>query len=388
MIEQQGVSHMFMREIINLSSVERDILVEVARAIVPFEKEIAVRWHDLYSASRTVHQTRGRTARSFRYAVRMLLTSLAAGDFDVYMKRIQKAGVAFARTKEKYENLIAFFHFYEEAVTPFLWEVFPGKIDVVLRTLEHLYHGIVALLSRAYFMELEKNRDRFLGTLVHDLQNPLSGMTGFAQIMMEKSVPKGKDAKMLRIIRDSGEKMSSLIDHALTYGRLNSGKAFLILSDVDIAEIAREAATVLIPEVEKRSLSISINKEQQKNWEFLPPVIARADRELLLRAVGNYLSNAVKHAKTRIEVTVEGREEDVLIEVRDDGPGIPSDKLLQVFENYYVVPGGKPGIGIGLASVRMIADMHKGKAWVESSRGKGSAFSFLLPGRRKSAERY
>jgi hypothetical protein len=121
MIEQQGVSNMFMREIRSLSSVERDFLVEVERAIVPFEKEIAVRWHDLYSAGRKVHQARERTARSFRYAVRMLLTSLAAGDFDDYMKRIQKSGVAFARAKEKkFENLIAYFHFYEEAVTPFL----------------------------------------------------------------------------------------------------------------------------------------------------------------------------------------------------------------------------------------------------------------------------
>jgi len=378
---------MFMREIISLSYVERDLLVEVAKAIVPFEKEVAVRWHDMYSASRRIHQARERTARSFRYGVRMLLTSLVAGDFDGYMNRIQKAGVSFARAKEKYENLITFFHFYEEAVRPSLQEVFPEKIDLVLRTLEHLYHGIVALLSRAYFMELEKDRERFLSTLVHDLRNPLNGMTGFAQIMMEKRVLNEKEAKMLRIIYDSGEKMSSLIDHAMTYGRLNSGKAFLILSDVDIAEIAREAATVLIPEVEKRSLSVSLNREHQKNWDFLSPVIAHVDRELLLRAVGNYLSNAVKHAKTRIEVTVEGKGEDVLIVVRDDGPGIPPDKLLQVFENYYVVPGGKPGIGIGLASVRMIADLHKGKAWVESTKGKGSVFSLLLPGRRRSTER-
>jgi signal transduction histidine kinase len=115
--------------------------------------------------------------------------------------------------------------------------------------------------------------------------------------------------------------------------------------------------------------------------------MARADRELLLRALGNYLSNAVKYAKTSIDVRVEKKGDDVLIVVRDDGPGIPADKLLRVFENYYVVPGGKSGVGIGLASVRMIADLHKGKAWVESAKGKGSVFSFLLPGRRRGAER-
>ena len=94
---------------------------------------------------------------------------------------------------------------------PSLQEVFREKTDLVLRTLEHLYHGIVALLSRAYFIELEKDRERFLSTLVHDLRNPLSGMTGFAEIMVEKRMPKEDEAKMLRIIRDSGEKMSSLI---------------------------------------------------------------------------------------------------------------------------------------------------------------------------------
>jgi signal transduction histidine kinase len=102
--------------------------------------------------------------------------------------------------------------------------------------------------------------------------------------------------------------------------------------------------------------------------------------------VGNYLSNAVKYAKTKIAVTVQKTAEDVLIVVRDDGPGIQPDKISQVFESYYMVSGGKPGIGIGLASVRMIADLHKGKAWVESSQEKGSEFSFLLPGRRSSMD--
>ena len=109
----------------------------------------------------------------------------------------------------------------------------------------------------------------------------------------------------------------------------------------------------------------------------------RADRELLLRAVGNYLSNAIKHTKTKISVVVRHEAEAILISVRDDGPGIPSDKLSLIFENYYVVPGGKAGTGIGLASVKMIADLCKGRAWAESVSGSGSTFYFTLPVKRK-----
>jgi signal transduction histidine kinase len=120
-----------------------------------------------------------------------------------------------------------------------------------------------------------------------------------------------------------------------------------------------------------------------KNWDYLPPIRAYADRESLLRVVGNYLSNAVKYAKTRIEVAIQKKEDGVLISVRDDGPGIPLDKLSLIFEHYYVVPGGKPGTGIGLACVKMIADLCKGRAWAESAHGSGCTFYFMLPMNRK-----
>ncbi len=370
---------MLLIDIVHLTPIERDLVIEIARAMLPFEQEIACRWHDLYTHSSTIHQAGDRTVRSFQHAVRLLLTSLEDGNFTSYLKRIQRMSVTFARTKERYENLILFFCFYEESVIPFLRNAFAEKINLILRTLEHLYHGLVAVMSRAYFQELEKDREKFLNTLVHDLRNPLIGMTGFAEMMTKKRLPKEKEEKFLRIIRDSGEKASSLIDHALTYGRLKSGKAFLAVRDVDIMEIVREAATFLLPEIEKRALCITINRKQEKNWKYICPLKAPADRELLMRAVGNYLSNAVKHARERISISVQERKDGVLVSVSDDGPGIPADKLSRVFEDYYVVPGGNaPGIGVGLASVKMIAELCQGKAWAESASGR-CIFNFLVP---------
>ncbi len=370
---------MIAKKLVFLSSHQQDVIVDVAKAMVPFERDIALRWHELYSASRVRHHARMRTARSFRHAVRLLLTSLADGDFNRYLNRVQKAGVSFASIKEHYENLCLFFRFYEEAVMPFLTKAFPKRIDHVRSALEHLYHGIIAIMSWAYFSELEKDRENFLNTLVHDLKNPLIGINGFSNLLLEKDLAKEKEYKFLRIIRDSGDKMSTLIDHALTYGRLKSGKTLVSLGDVDVVEIARESVMFLLPEIEQQLCSVSINKQNVKNWGYLSPIKVRADRELLLRAIGNYLSNAVKYAKSKINVSIKEQDNEILVSVQDDGPGVPPDKHQLLFENYYVVPGGKPGIGIGLASVRMIAELHKGRAWVETANGKGCTFHLAIP---------
>jgi signal transduction histidine kinase len=231
----------------------------------------------------------------------------------------------------------------------------------------------------AYFMELEKDREKFLSTLVHDLRNPLVGLTGFARMLVEKNLSKEKEAELLRIIKNSGEKMSALIDHALIYGRLKSGKAALNIKDVDVIEIAKETAMFLLPEIEKNALSVSINGRHLKDWDYLPPIRIKGDRELILRAVGNCLSNAIKHARTKIAVTAKEKGDNILISVKDDGTGIPANQLSLIFENYYVIPGGKPGIGIGLSSVKMIAGLHKGEVKVESEYGTGSTFYLILP---------
>ncbi|MEW6109310.1 MAG: HAMP domain-containing sensor histidine kinase [Nitrospirota bacterium] len=360
------------------------MIVDIAKSMLRFEDEIARKWHDLYAKSRNIHRAKERSVRDFKVAVKLLLTSLSDGNFDGYLKRIQKRGIEFARSREIYENLIFFFNMYEEAALPCLQQAYPERIDIILRTLEHLYHGVIAIMSRAYFIRLGKDKEKFLSTLVHDLRNPLIGLTGFAKMMVEKKISKGKEAEFLRIIKESGEKMSVLIDNALIYGRLKSGKAILNVKDVNIVEIAKEAVIFLLPEIERNALSVTINRHQLKDCEYLTPIEVEGDRELILRAMGNYLSNAIKYAKTRAAVTIQEKRENVLISIKDDGPGIPQDQLSLIFENYYVMPGGKPGIGIGLSSVKMIANLHRGKAWAESDCGSGSTFYLILPKKQET----
>jgi len=372
------------KEIVPLSQDDKKLLIEIAATMARYEEEIAQKWDDLFVKSRNGLKESDRAIKDFKEAVWLLLTSLSDGDFDAYFNRIDEKGADFAKTKEQYENLILSFHLFEEATFPYLQRSFAERMKIVLTTLDHMYHNVIAILARAYFRGMEKEREMFINILAHDLKNPLTVIIGSSGLMIERSragtLSKDKEDLFLNMIMNSGKKMLKLIDSALYYGKLKSGKFSLTISEFDVANIAREAASYLLTEAKKTSISIFINgHELVEEMEELTPVIIMGDTDLILRAVGNYISNAVKYAQSRVEVTIRNRDEDALISVGDDGPGIPGNEINNIFEDYYMVQGGKPGTGLGLPSVRMVANLHSGKAWAESEEGKGSTFYLRLP---------
>ena len=377
------------KEIVPLSPDDRKLLIEIAAKMARYEEEIAQKWDDLFVKSRNGLKESDRAIKNFKEAVWLLLTSLSDGDFDAYFNRIDEKGADFAKTKEQYENLILSFHLFEEATFPYLQRSFAERMKIVLTTLDHMYHNVIAILARAYFRGMEKEREMFINILAHDLKNPLTVIIGSSGLMIERSragtLSKDKEDVFLNMIMSSGKKMLKLIDSALYYGKLKSGKFSLTISEFDVANIAREAASYLLTEAKKTSISIFINgHELVEEMEELTPVMIMGDTDLILRAVGNYISNAVKYAQSRVEVTIRNRDEDALISVGDDGPGIAGNEINNIFEDYYMVQGGKPGTGLGLPSVRMVANLHSGKAWAESEEGKGSTFYLRLPKRQGS----
>lgn len=372
------------KEIVALSPEDRRLIVEVAGAMAAYEDEIAKKWDDLFVKARNGLKDSDRAIRDFKEAVWLLLTSLADGDFDAYFNRIDEKGAVFANTKERYENLILSFHLYEDASFSYLQGHFPEKIDQIRSTLDHLYHNVIAILARAYFRELERDREKFINLLAHDLKSPLTTIVGFASLLIESDdgkLPREKKLTFLNVIKNSGERMRQLIDNALSYGRLKSGKLALRLSDVNVIAAVKEAVSFVLSEAEKAGLSISINGHDLSNWDNIKPLNLVADKDLLLRAVLNYVSNAVKYARSSISILIQERDPDIMISVHDDGPGITAEQISLIFEDYYMAPGGKPGTGLGLPSVRMIASLHDGKAWVESEHGEGSTFYLRLPKR-------
>ena len=372
------------KEIVPLSPDDRKLLTEVAGTMAQYEGEIAQKWDDLFVKSRNGLKESDRAIKDFKEAVWLLLTSLSDGDFDAYFNRIDEKGADFAKTKEQYENLILSFHLYEEASFPYLRSCFAERINSVLTTLDHLYHNVIAILARAYFRGMEKEREKFINILAHDLKNPLASIMGFAELLIERNhagtLSKDKEEVYLNMIRAGGVRMLNLIDSALNYGKLKSGKFSLSISHFNLIDAARESASFLLADANKSGISIYINgRELKGETEQMPPVLVMGDMGLIFRAVGNYISNAVKYAQSRVEITIQEMDEDALISVEDDGPGIPENEINHIFEDYYMAKGGKPGTGLGLPSVRMIASLHNAKTWVESEEGQGSIFYLRLP---------
>jgi signal transduction histidine kinase len=114
------------------------------------------------------------------------------------------------------------------------------------------------------------------------------------------------------------------------------------------------------------------------------PVMVVGDEERLRQLIGNLVQNALRHASSTVRVRVSRKPPNVLLEVEDDGPGIPNDALEKVFDRFYRVDRGRSraqgGTGLGLAIVRHVAEAHGGRAWaVNRPDGPGALFSVELP---------
>jgi signal transduction histidine kinase len=245
--------------------------------------------------------------------------------------------------------------------------------------LDHLFHKVIAILAQAYFSELERERLRMVSLLAHDLKAPVTSIQLLAELLVTSKVSHDRENELVDRIRRAAINMSALIENMLEYGRLKAGRVLLDLQEVDLSLLASEAGVLVLSSAEEKKLSLTINGMLSECWSQLPQLVTRVDRKLISRALINYLSNAVKHAKSSVALDFSESDGSVIVSVSDDGPGISSDRLKLVFEDYYVVGGETAGTGLGLSSVRMIAKLHNGECGVESEVNKGSRFYLRLP---------
>jgi signal transduction histidine kinase len=179
-------------------------------------------------------------------------------------------------------------------------------------------------------------------------------------------------------INDEVKRLTRMISQYLDITRLESGATPMRVSPVRAEALLERILILLEPIAAQRQVKLVRQIEPD-----LPPILA--DPDLLSRAVENLISNAIKYSRESTEVTVAARaEEDFLvIEIADQGYGIPAADLERIFEKFYRVPrvqdAGTPGTGLGLSLVREIAELHRGSVAVTSELNRGSVFSLRIP---------
>jgi len=239
--------------------------------------------------------------------------------------------------------------------------------------------GIVASLSDITRQhELQQTKNDVMALVSHEMRTPLTAIQGMSELLAQFELDPERSREMSIAIHDEAKRLTHMISQYLDITRLESGATVLRRSAVRIEALVERTLLLLDPLAAERGIRLTRHLDSS-----VAPILADAD--LLSRAVGNLVSNAVKYSPPHTEVVVSARNaaNGVSIEVADQGYGIPDDSLSRIFEKFYRVPRVQdvdvPGTGLGLALVREIAELHGGSVTVRSSAGAGSIFTLWVP---------
>jgi signal transduction histidine kinase len=225
----------------------------------------------------------------------------------------------------------------------------------------------------------------------HDLRTPLAAIKEAVSLLSETAASQldERQLRYLTVAREEIDRLNRMIDNLIEVSRMDSGKVVLHCDALDLPELLSTATESLSPLVSKRNLTVERNIPSR-----LPPVMG--DRDRLLRVLNNLLDNAIKYSPPggtiRIGIELVDPDAEVLAEkgtlantgyvqvtVSNDGNGIPPELLDRIFSRFERVDPHVPGVGLGLAIVRSIVELHHGKVWAESTLGEGVRFHFTLP---------
>jgi signal transduction histidine kinase len=227
--------------------------------------------------------------------------------------------------------------------------------------------------------EADRHKDEFLAMLAHELRNPLAPIYNAVQLMRRKSVDDPQLVWSRDVIERQTMHLSRLVDDLLDVSRITRGKINLTKELLDIANLISRAVETTHPLIVERAHDLVIDIPDE-------PLQVLGDPTRLTQALGNVLSNAAKYTERggRIKVRVSREGPEVLIRVSDNGEGIPADLLPVIFNLFTQLDRtsghAQGGLGIGLALVRKLVEMHGGSVTAHSEgAGRGSEFTIRLP---------
>lgn len=234
----------------------------------------------------------------------------------------------------------------------------------------------IVMQDITYLKELDQIKSDFVNTVSHDLRTPLTAILGYVELLDRVGPVNTQQAEFIRRVLISVNNITALINDLLDLGRIEAG--FDSRKEVVPMQVMLRYA---IDGLRVRSLE----KEQTLILdvdEDLPPTIGNPIR--LRQMISNLVNNAIKYTPTGGEIRVYGHAEggQLILQVCDDGPGIPAADQPYIFDKFYRgsnIGSNISGTGLGLAIVKSIVENHAGRIWVDSVPGEGSTFTVVLP---------
>ncbi len=225
---------------------------------------------------------------------------------------------------------------------------------------------------------VERIKDEFVSVVSHELRTPLTSIRGALGLLTSGLVGAlpDKGRRMLEIAVNNTDRLVRLINDILDIERMQSGKVLMQYRLCDAAALLGQASDEMRAMADKVEVTLTVQAQPLRLW---------ADPDRLVQTLTNLLSNALKFSppQTAVRLSVQRQGEEAVFTIRDQGRGIPADKLESIFERFQQVDASdsrqKGGTGLGLAICRSIVQQHGGRIWVESELGAGSTFSFTVP---------
>jgi PAS domain S-box-containing protein len=227
-------------------------------------------------------------------------------------------------------------------------------------------------------LEIEKMKDEFVSTVSHELRTPLTSIRGALGLLTAGvlNAEPAKARRMLEIALANTDRLIRLINDILDIERIESGRVKLEKRSCNAAGLMVQAMDSVREVADRAGVRLEL---------FPTSGSVLADPDRVVQTLTNLVGNAIKFSPPLSTVTLGAtrQHDEMLFEVRDQGRGIPADKLGVIFERFQQVDASdgreKGGTGLGLAICRSIVDQHGGLIWVESELGQGSSFYFTLP---------
>jgi signal transduction histidine kinase len=236
-----------------------------------------------------------------------------------------------------------------------------SEVGRVAGSLEHLAHGL---------RELDRDRGLYVSQVSHDLRNPLAVIGTYAAVLRkgERSRPR---AAQLQTIEDEVSRLAVMVDDLLALGRTQALSLHIQRVPVDVRAVVSDA-----------SAAARARSGRKRVLLLAPPAAMRAvmDPQRLRQALDNLLDNAIRHAESEVRVELAcDTALGVVISVTDDGPGIDPALLPHLFEAFSQGGDDAGASGLGLSTVRAIAEAHGGGVSVGAGRGRGTSVTLRLP---------
>ena len=227
--------------------------------------------------------------------------------------------------------------------------------------------------------KLERYRKEFLGNVFHELKTPIFNIQGYLETLIEGGIDdRNINMKFLQKARNNVKRMTEIVDDLQMISNLEDGSFSKLEEKFDIYRLATDVLESAEIRARKRKISLEFKEGCEKSF------IVNGDRELIQQVLNNLITNSIKYGKEggRTQIGLYDMNENVLVEVSDNGIGIDKKHLPRIFERFYRVDKNRSrevgGSGLGLSIVKHIIEAHSQTVNVRSTPGVGTTFGFTL----------